>query len=179
MTIKIYTKTGDKGTTSLYDGTRVDKNSNRVEAYGTIDELNSSLGLAKHYVEDKDIFSIIEDIQRKLFNVAGELATSKGLKFPERICDQDIKHLEQIIDNYIDKMGADQEFRFILPGSSKSSAHLHVSRTICRRAERRIITLADEADISADLIKYVNRLSDVLYALARFLEKNTALIYFK
>lgn len=179
MKIKIYTKTGDKGQTSLYDGTRVKKHSHRVEAYGTIDELNSSLGVAKNYVEDKEIHGIIEDIQRKLFNVAGELATSKGLDFPERISEKDIKALEKIIDTYIVKMGSDQEFRFILPGSCKASAHLHLSRTICRRAERRILALAEDVDISADLIKYVNRLSDVLYSLARYLEKDTSLIYFK
>ncbi len=178
MKIKIYTKTGDKGKTSLYDGTRVDKDSTRVEAYGTIDELNSALAVAKNYVEDKDIFRVIEHIQRKLFNVAGELATTNGSNFPERVTEEDITYLENIIDDYIDKMGADQDFQFILPGSGKSSAHLHLARTICRRAERRILKLTEDADVSLTVMKYVNRLSDVIYSLGRYSEVKIELIEF-
>lgn len=179
MKIQIYTKTGDKGRTSLYDGTRVSKDSTRVEAYGTIDELNSALAVAKNYVENKEIFDCIEHIQRALFNVAGELATTDGASFPERVTDEDIQYLEKIIDEFVEKMGANQEFQFILPGSCKASAHLHLARTICRRAERRILTLTDEADVSKTVIKYVNRLSDVIYAFGRYLEMKIDLIEFE
>ena len=178
MKIKIYTKTGDKGKTSLYDGTRVDKDSTRVEAYGTVDELNSALAVAKNYIDDKDIFKAIEHIQRKLFNVAGELATSDGASFPERVTEEDIKYLENIIDTYIEKMGSEQEFQFILPGSGKASAHLHLARTICRRAERRILKLTEEAEVSQTVMKYVNRLSDAIYSMGRYLEVSIELIEF-
>ncbi|MBN2898717.1 MAG: cob(I)yrinic acid a,c-diamide adenosyltransferase [Clostridia bacterium] len=177
--MKIYTKTGDKGKTSLYDGTRVDKNSNRVEAYGTVDELNAALGIAKNYMEDRDMFEIVETIQHKLFNVGGELATTKGENFPDRIVEADIEYLESVIDAYILKMGANQEFQFILPGSNHISAHLHLARTICRRAERRIVTLSEHDEIAETLVKYINRLSDAIYALARYSETHQELIHFK
>ena len=132
----------------------------------------------KALTEDKEIFDVIELIQRKLFNVAGELATSNGSNFPERVTDEDITHLEGIIDDFIEKMGADQEFQFILPGSGKASAHLHLARTICRRAERRILKLTEEADVSSTVMKYVNRLSDVIYSLGRYSEVKIELIEF-
>lgn len=168
--IKIYTKTGDKGKTSLYDGTRVDKNSTRVESYGTVDELNSNIGFARTYCEDDDIRQILFKIQRSLFNVAGELATEKGNQFPERVTEKDIEWLEQIIDHYLDLMNRDEVFQFIIPGSNHFCAALHISRTVCRRAERRILTLAEEVPLRAELVKYVNRLSDTLYTLARYSE---------
>ncbi|MCT4584688.1 MAG: cob(I)yrinic acid a,c-diamide adenosyltransferase [Peptostreptococcaceae bacterium] len=177
--MKIYTKTGDKGKTSLYDSNRVDKDSVRVEAYGTVDELNSYLGFARSFCEDDDIKSILFDIQRKLFDVAGELATMDAHKFPERIDEDQIKNLEKIIDNYLLKMNKNEAFKFIIPGSNKSSASLHVARTICRRAERRILTLSKTEEISALLIKYINRLSDVIYTLARFLETKLDYVEFK
>lgn len=168
--LKIYTKTGDKGQTGLYDGTRVDKNSIRVESYGTIDELNSSIGLARTYCQDEDIKNILLKIQRSLFNVAGELATEKGENFPERVDENDIAWLESLIDHYLDLMNRDEVFQFIIPGSNTFCAALHVSRTICRRAERRILTLGQNAEIRAGLIKYINRLSDTLYTIARYSE---------
>lgn len=168
--IKIYTKTGDKGQTSLYDGKRVDKNSTRVESYGTVDELNSNIGFARTFCEDADIKDILFKIQRSLFNVAGELATEDAESFPERVGEKDIQWLEQIIDHYLDLMNRDEVFQFIIPGSNPFCAALHVSRTVCRRAERRILTLTDEAPIRAELIKYINRLSDTLYTLARYSE---------
>lgn len=171
--IKIYTKTGDKGQTSLYDSTRVDKDSLRVESYGTVDELNSALGFARNFVEDQMVIDIIYKIQRELFDVAGELATMDREKFPEKISEEHVKALENIIDEYINKI--DKIDKFIIPGTNKASASLHVARTVCRRAERRILTLAKHEPISEILIKYVNRLSDVIYTLARFLE--TELIY--
>lgn len=177
--MKIYTKTGDKGQTSLYDQHRINKDDIRVESYGTIDELNSNLGFAKNFVSDEEIFTLIERIQRELFNVAGELATLDGSKFPERIMETQVKYLEEQIDALLDRMGRNQEFRFILPGSNKESAALHICRTICRRAERRIITLSKTCEINPYLIQYVNRLADMIYTMARFLEDQLTYIYFK
>jgi len=177
--MKIYTKTGDKGTTSLYDNTRVDKDSIRVESYGTIDELNSSLGFARNFIEDTAVNDIIFKLQRELFDVAGELATKNKYKFPEKINEEHVNKLEDIIDNYLSKMNKEQQFKFIIPGSNKGSAALHISRTICRRAERRIITLSRSEEISPILVKYVNRLSDVIYTLARYLETNLSYVDFK
>lgn len=176
--MKIYTKTGDKGTTSLYDQHRVRKDDSRVESYGTIDELNSHLGFAKNFVNDSAIFALIEKIQRELFNVAGELATLDGSQFPERIGPNHVTFLEEQIDKLLDEMGRDQEFRFILPGSNKESAALHICRTICRRAERRIITLSQTSEISPNILQYVNRLADMIYTMARYMEDHLTLIYF-
>lgn len=177
--MKIYTKTGDKGTTNLYDNTRIDKDSIRVESYGTIDELNSSLGLARNFIEDDAVTDIILKLQRELFDVAGELATKDKNKFPEKINETHVSELENTIDNYLSKMNQKQQSKFIIPGSNKESAALHVSRTICRRAERRIITLSRGEEISPILIKYVNRLSDVIYTLARYLETKLSYVDFE
>lgn len=177
--LKIYTKTGDKGQTSLYDNTRIDKNDIRVESYGTIDELNASLGLAKNFIGHDEIRQSIEQIQRELFNVAGELAMLDGSKFPDRIEEQHIQNLEKGIDEYLDQLGRDQAFRFVLPGSNVASGALHVARTICRRAERRIISLSKEAEISPVLLKYINRLADYIYVLARVLEEQPSFVEFK
>lgn len=175
----IYTRTGDSGETSLYDGARVPKDSIRVESYGTIDELNSSLGMARQYCTNDEITAILLKLQRSLFNVAGELATTVGDTFPEKINDDDVKWLEDTIDHYLDLMNRDQVFQFIIPGSNLLSASLHVSRTICRRAERRILSLGEEAQVRPVLIKYVNRLSDALYAMARYSETDLILVEFK
>ncbi|MFZ5965884.1 MAG: cob(I)yrinic acid a,c-diamide adenosyltransferase [Bacillota bacterium] len=166
--MKIYTKTGDKGKTSLYDLTRIDKDDIRVESYGTIDELNSMLGFARNFVDDHEVVEVIFKIQRELFDVAGELATKDRIRFPEKINDSHVSGLEKIIDMYIAKM--DKVDKFIIPGSNKASAALHVARTICRRGERRVLTLSKEEEISPILLKYVNRLSDAIYSMARYLE---------
>lgn len=175
--MKIYTKTGDKGQTSLYDGTRVDKDSLRVDCYGTVDELNSSLGLARNFIEDEEIIKKLYEIQRELFNVAGELATSDGEKFPQRVTEIKIEELEKFIDTLLGRMAKVDQF--IIPGSNKGSAALHVARTVCRRTERKIITLSRHETISPLLIKYVNRLSDTIYAMARYLETELILVNFK
>ncbi|HAQ42155.1 MAG TPA: cob(I)yrinic acid a,c-diamide adenosyltransferase [Clostridiales bacterium] len=175
--MKIYTKTGDKGQTSLYDGTRIDKDSLRVESYGTVDELNSSIGLAVKFVEDETISESLKKIQMRLFFVAGELATVEEGKYKYKIKEEDIEALEKIIDDYLPKIsGAD---KFIVPGSSTAAAALHVSRTVCRRAERRIITLKRNEDVSDVLLKFVNRLSDVLYTYARYLESDLTIMDFE
>lgn len=177
--MKIYTRTGDKGQTSLYDGHRVLKNDIRVESYGTVDELNASIGLARQHCREASIKDVLFKVQRLLFNVAGMLATQDFEKFPEPINPSDVKWLEETIDYYLDQMNRDEAFQFIIPGSNPFSASLHVSRTVCRRAERRIITLSEEAPISEDLMKFVNRLSDTLYTLARFSETEITLVDFK
>lgn len=165
----IYTKTGDKGKTSLFDNKRVSKDHIRVESYGTVDELVSFLGLAKNYVDCKEIYKIIQEVQNKLFIVSANLATEDDSKIKYRIEEEDIEFLEDTIDRYMEKLG---DFTgFIIPGSGKGSGYMHVCRTICRRAERRIVTLEAQAEIDPLLIKYINRLSDLIYALARYLEE--------
>ena len=165
--MKIYTKTGDKGQTSLYDGTRVDKDSIRVESYGTIDELNSYIGLCMHYINE-DEKKVLFNIQRDLFYIGSELATKNTEKLNKVVTDNDIKNLENIIVKYIgEAKGIDS---FIIPGTSLASAHLHIARTICRRAERIIISLSKIEEVNPMLIKYINRLSDALYAIARYSE---------
>ena len=142
--MKIYTKTGDKGQTSLYDGTRIDKDSLRVESYGTVDELNSYIGFAMKFVDDDRIKDSLKRIQMRLFFVAGELATLEEGRYIYRVREEDIAALEKIIDDYLPKIsGVD---KFIVPGSSEASAALHVARTICRRAERRIISLKNKEE---------------------------------
>lgn len=167
--MKIYTKTGDKGTTSLFDNIRVSKDNIRVESYGTVDELGTWMGLAKNYVEDKEMYDTLETIQNKLFTVATNLATEDPDKVKHHIVEEDIVKLEKIVDNYMGKLN--NPTGFIVPGSGKKSAYLHVARTVCRRAERRIISLSGIAEVNPLVIKYVNRLSDALYAMARFSEE--------
>mgnify|MGYP000927918958 CR=1 FL=1 len=165
----IYTKTGDKGTTSLFDGKRISKDDIRVESYGTVDELGTFMGLAKSYVNDKEMYDTIQEIQNKLFTVATNLATEDDSKVKFHILEEDILNLEKLIDKY---MGAlNDPTGFIVPGTNKKSAYLHVARTVCRRAERRIISLSGVAEVDPLVIKYVNRLSDVLYAMGRYSEE--------
>lgn len=165
--MNIYTKTGDKGQTSLFDNQRVSKDDLRVESYGTIDELNSNLGLVKNFLEE-DINLIIKGLQRKLFDVGAELATGDSDKRPVKILEEDVKLLEKQIDKYMEKIKKPDHF--IIPGSSKGAAFLHVARTVCRRAERRIISLSRESYVNPHLIKYINRLSDLIYTFARYCE---------
>lgn len=166
--MKIYTKTGDKGQTSLYDGTRIDKDSIRVESYGTIDELNSYIGLCINYIKEEDK-KVLFNIQKKLFHIGAELATKDESKFTKIITEEDIKNLENIIDEYTNK--TESVNAFIIPGTGLAAAHLHIARTICRRAERRILTLSKVEPVNPLLIKYVNRLSDTIYAIARYNEE--------
>ena len=166
--MNIYTKTGDKGQTSLYDGSRIDKDSIRVDSYGTIDELNSYIGLCMHYVSEYTR-NVLFNIQRDLFYIGAELATKNTDKLKKVVIEEDIINLEHIIDKYMGKSkGLDS---FIIPGTSLASAHLHIARTICRRAERIIISLNKMENINPLLIKYINRLSDTLYAIARYSEE--------
>ncbi len=165
----IYTKGGDKGKTSLFDDKRVTKDDIRVESYGTIDELGSFLGLAKNYAIDDEVKERVFNIQNKLFTVATNLATEDPNKVKYKIKEDDILELEGIIDIYMGRLN--DPTGFIVPGSNLASAYLHVARTVCRRAERRIVSLSGIAQVDPLVIKYVNRLSDVIYALARFSEE--------
>ncbi|WP_409227986.1 cob(I)yrinic acid a,c-diamide adenosyltransferase [Gudongella sp. SC589] len=164
----IYTKTGDKGKTSLFDNKRVTKDDIRVESYGTVDELGTFLGLAKNYV-DQELRERIYTIQNKLFTVATNLATEDQSKVAHRMKEEDIKYLEDTIDEYMGRLN--DPTGFIIPGSNISSAYLHVARTVCRRAERRIISLTGVAEVDPLVVKYVNRLSDAIYAMARYSEE--------
>jgi len=172
----VYTRTGDKGKTSLYDTTDVYKDDIRVEAYGTIDELNSSLGVAKHYIEDEKVQDLIHGIQRKLFDVGAELATEDTSILITRIEEEDVKFLEDTIDHYLQFF--DTPDFFIIPGDNLASAYLHMARTICRRAERHIVSLIHTEAINEQVLIYVNRLSDLIYTLSRYVEDNYDRVWF-
>ncbi len=158
---KIYTRTGDDGTTGLGDGSRTQKDSLRVEAYGTVDELNSTLGLLIAGLEDADISSVLLDIQHDLFDLGGELCVP-GM---ELIKGQHIDRLETELDRLNAELPPLKDF--ILPGGSTAAAQAHLARTICRRAERRVITLARQEPVNEPVIRYLNRLSDLLFVIAR------------
>ncbi len=177
--MEIYTGSGDKGRTSLFDNTRVSKDSRRVESYGTVDELNSLLGFARNSIEDQEIASIIFKVQRDLFDLAGELATVDEGDFPEKITEENVEYLEEKIDAFLASMNEEEKSRFIVPGSSESSARLHMARTVCRRTERRIVSLTREAEIRQVLLQYINRLSDLIYTLARYLEASLDYVDFE
>lgn len=163
MASNVYTKTGDKGSTSLYTGERVRKSSLRVDAYGTIDELQSCLGVARAFSEHKDIQQVIYNIEKTLWLLMADIA-SMG-KEPN-ITEDNITELEHIIDSYEAKM--EPLTKFIVPGDKKSSALLHQCRTVTRRAERALWRVVDNDEpVHAVDIRYLNRLSDCCYMLAR------------
>ncbi len=168
--MKIYTKTGDKGETGLFGGERVPKNSPRIEAYGTIDELNAFIGLAVTEVKDEQVKELLLKIQNQLFTVGSDLATpdtekNKKLNI-ERTPAEYYKEAEEAIDKYNDKL---EELKsFILPGGSKSAAMLHVCRTIARRAERVVAGLKDTVNLSDNILIFLNRLSDLFFVLSRY-----------
>jgi cob(I)alamin adenosyltransferase len=169
--MKIYTRTGDEGETSLFDGTRVRKDNARVDAYGDVDELNAWLGLARSSLHEGDLDEALTRIQRDLFAVGAELA-DPGEKIAARVTKADIsaadvERLEQLIDRLEDQL--EPLRRFILAGGVPAGAALHVARAVCRRAERRIVSL--EPRPGAILLRYINRLSDLLFVLARVVNK--------
>lgn len=167
---KIYTKTGDKGQTSLFGGSRVYKNSLRVDCYGTMDEANSMLGLAYSQTTKPNIKEFINDIQKKIFIVGAELASDEiGInKLQGKVDSKDIEYLEHIVDKCYEIAG--QQKGFVIPGVNQASSSMHVARTIVRRAERKVISLNEVENIREELLKYINRLSDAIYALARLEE---------
>lgn len=166
----IYTKTGDKGTTGLYGGSRVDKDSLNVDVYGTIDEAISVLGMAYAQTDSPDIKEYINHIQKRMFQAGAEFASDeRGMEMlKDKIGEEDIKYLEALIDKSTEVNGVMREF--VVPGVNPSSATLHVARTVVRRAERKITTLAREVSVREDLRKYINRLSDACFAMARLEE---------
>ena len=163
----IYTKTGDKGTTSLVGGTRVPKFHPRVEAYGTVDELNAHIGLLAEMIKDTDgtQYGLLKEVQRNLFIVQTLLATEKEVPFSlPQLPDTAVADMEHSIDTLQASL---PPFRsFVIPGGNMASAQCHVSRTVCRRAERRIVQLAQEAEVDSLLACYINRLSDYLFILS-------------
>lgn len=167
--MKLYTKTGDKGKTGLFGGQRVPKNDLRIETYGTIDELNSVLGIVRSFTSDGDLIDLYQTLQNTLFNLGSDLATPFGSKFEDkvkRIGTEHVEFLEKKIDEF---QSQTPEFRnFILPGGSKAAAHLHLARTVCRRAERLSVSLMETEDVGEFAQKYLNRLSDFFFICARY-----------
>ena len=168
--MKIYTKTGDKGETGLFGGERVSKNSPRIEAYGTIDELNAFIGLAVIEVSDKSVKDLLQKIQNWLFSIGADLATPDNEKTKKlnvfRTPEEYYLYIEKEIDNYESKL--DELRNFILPGGTKGAALLHICRTITRRAERMVVALNSTVKIGNNIIIFLNRLSDLFFVLARF-----------
>ena len=166
--MKIYTKTGDEGKTGLFGGGRVSKDSIRVAAYGEIDEVNAVVGLARTCAADGEVDALLHRVQCTLFDIGAELASSQSRA--DRgdvplVDDDDVAELEQAIDR------ADQDLApletFVLPGGSEAAARLHVARTVTRRAERHLVGLANDEPVRGEVLRYVNRLGDLLFVLAR------------
>ena len=162
---KIYTRTGDKGVTGLGDGTRVDKDSQRVEAYGTVDELNSAIGLVLAAKLPEAVAKTLTRSQHELFDLGGELCMPGTSLVPESY----VETLEADLDTLNADLPALKDF--ILPGGSESAARCHLARTICRRAERRVVSLAREQPVNEASIRYLNRLSDLLFVCARVISR--------
>ena len=162
---KIYTKTGDDGTTGLGDGTRVAKDSARVAAYGTVDEANSAIGVLLAASLPDAIRDQLVSIQHQLFDLGGELC----IPGHAAIFDADIARLESTLDRYNDPLPPLKDF--ILPGGGAAAAHCHVARTVCRRAERDAVALSRAEAVRPEAIRYLNRLSDLLFVLARVLAR--------
>lgn len=165
--MKIYTRKGDKGETSLIGGVRVSKTNARIEAYGTVDELNSFLGVIRDTAEKSHQSEVLVEIQNRLFTIGSELASApeSKMKVPE-LTDGDIELLEKEMDSMNE--GLPELKNFILPGGDLAASHCHVARCVCRRAERRTVALAALAEVDERIIRYLNRLSDYLFMLARF-----------
>lgn len=167
--MKVYTRRGDAGETDLFGGGRVGKDALRVEAYGAVDELNASLGAAAAHASDAELVELLHGLQSLLFALGGALATPdpvhrarSGMPEPG---DDDVAAIERRIDGFEAELEPLQ--RFVLPGGTPASAALHVARTVCRRAERRCVELARHEDVSAAGIAFLNRLSDLLFVMAR------------
>jgi len=166
--VKIYTKTGDRGDTRLFDGSKVRKHDDRVEAYGAIDELNSFIGAAASFLNDPGLIAMLESVQKDLFSVGAQLA-DPGFKDQSRAKFQldvgRIAALENSIDRFETELPPLRQF--ILAGGGQPGALLHVARTVCRRAERQVVGLAAKVEVHPNVIVYLNRLSDFLFVMAR------------
>ncbi len=168
--MKIYTKTGDNGETSLFGGKRVWKDDLRIAAYGSVDELNALIGIAITEIENPELILILMSLQNDLFVLGSDLATpfgkvNKNFVVP-RIQKDNFEKLEKLIDEIDVKLP--QLKNFILPGGTKGSAYLHLARTVCRRAEREVVALSKKEEINNETEVYLNRLSDLLFVLARY-----------
>lgn len=168
---KVYTKTGDKGMTTLYGGSKVKKSSNRVNAYGAVDEANTFIGLAAVKIENADLEAVLHLCQQKLFIIGAELASDdRGRKMlKEKITANDAVQLENLIDAFSARLSESREFQ--VPGQSAKSAYLHIARATVRRAERLMVGIKEEARISQDVLIYMNRLSDFLFILTRVVDE--------
>ncbi len=172
MAFKIYTKTGDKGLTSLIGGTRLPKQHIRIEAYGTVDELNSHIGLLRDVIEDSEKFNLLIHIQDRLFTIGSHLAADpekNKMQLPA-LFEEDIVALEKAIDA-INEIVPEMK-SFVLPGGHKHVSYCHIARCVCRRAERAVLRLAENEKVDEIHFKYLNRLSDYLFMLSRWLTHN-------
>jgi cob(I)alamin adenosyltransferase len=161
---KVYTKAGDQGETSLVGGARVSKASARVDAYGEVDELNSVIGLARPALQDSEIDDVLAMLQNDLFTVGGDLASPSEVSVP-RVEEALVKRLEDLSDRFLAELEPLKEF--VLPGGSQAGASLHLARAVARRAERRAVALQQSEEVNPEVIVYLNRLSDLLFILAR------------
>jgi len=170
---KVYTRRGDKGMTDLVGGVRIAKTHPRLEAYGTVDELSAQMGMLIAMITDQEEKSLLLRIQNNLFNVCSHLATDQSQTplYPSAILDD---HETEVVEQAIDRINQlFPEFQgFVLPGGTTTAAQAHICRTVCRRAERRILSLAEVAQISPNIVQYVNRLSDYLFVLAKKINFN-------
>ena len=168
---KIYTRTGDRGETGLFGGSRVPKDDPRVEAYGALDEANSALGLVAAHL-DADLAAVVRAIQRTLFDIGAELATPEPSRVPA-ISAEAVASLEALIDGWEGDLTPLRTF--VLPGGSREAALCHLARALVRRAERRTVTLARQAPVNPEILRYLNRLSDCLFVLARVLNRRAGI----
>lgn len=164
---KIYTRTGDAGETGLGDGSRVAKDCPRVSAYGTVDEANSCIGVVLACAIDDDVRDVLVAVQHQLFDLGGELC----IPGHAAITDADVQRLEDVLDRFNAHLPPLKDF--ILPGGGLAAAHCHVARTVCRRAEREVVSLAAREAVRAEAIRYLNRLSDLLFVLCRVLARRS------
>lgn len=172
--MKVYTRKGDSGETGLYGGSRISKNSIKVDTYGNIDESAAFIGAARALVKDKKIKNILYKIQEKFLVIGAYLASDKNgiTKLKEKIEISDIENLEKIMDEYTKNLLP--LYKFIIPGENIESAALHVARTVVRRSERKIVALKERDEVAPEILKYVNRVSDILFVLARVVEDQEA-----
>ena len=170
--MKAYTGTGDKGETGLHDGTRLWKNDRRVEAYGAVDELNSQIGVVRALARKGTVDDVLRTVQRDLFTLGGDLAATEASASVPRIEHSYVVAIERVVDDIHNQL--EPLRRFVLPGGDVVAAELHVARSVCRRAERRVVGLAREGSVNREIIIYLNRLSSLLFDLARLVNKSVA-----
>lgn len=169
--MKIYTKTGDQGETSLFGGKRIRKDDLQIEAYGSVDELNTHLGLLTSFAISEQVKETLSVIQNVLFAIGSNLAAPEDAEYElPKISDEDIEYLEDTIDQYEEEL--EPLKNFILPGGSTQAAQAQVCRTVCRRAERRVVTLSAKMPVDFLILRYLNRLSDLMFVMSRKLNRD-------